>query len=214
MKRFSFPLLLLLAYFLAEEFLSPEISVIVIAALGLGEFAYTRIKEKTYDCLTLFMTLLFCLPGSISLISGYTLPTIAQSVVIELSILIMLAIPVCSKKSISSILPASYRKNMAINEEQEKAMKRMMGMLLVIITLHLVATILVHYFSTEATSTFVNGPLLYILIALFFLVLFVRQRIMIRRYQKEEWLPVVDEKGKVIGKAGRSTCHSGSKLLH
>jgi isopentenyldiphosphate isomerase len=31
---------------------------------------------------------------------------------------------------------------------------------------------------------------------------------------KEEWFPLVDEMGNVTGKATRSQCHSGSKLLH
>ena len=28
---------------------------------------------------------------------------------------------------------------------------------------------------------------------------------------KEEWFPLVDEKGETIGKATRKECHSGSK---
>lgn len=31
---------------------------------------------------------------------------------------------------------------------------------------------------------------------------------------KEEWFPLVNEKGETIGKATRTECHSGSKLLH
>ena len=31
---------------------------------------------------------------------------------------------------------------------------------------------------------------------------------------KEEWFPLVDEKGETIGKATRKECHSGSKMLH
>lgn len=30
----------------------------------------------------------------------------------------------------------------------------------------------------------------------------------------EEWFPLVDEEGTVIGKATRQECHSGTKLLH
>ena len=30
----------------------------------------------------------------------------------------------------------------------------------------------------------------------------------------EEWFPLIDEKGNVIGKATRQECHNGSKLLH
>ena len=32
--------------------------------------------------------------------------------------------------------------------------------------------------------------------------------------EKEEWFPLVDEAGLVIGKATRKECHSGTKLLH
>lgn len=32
--------------------------------------------------------------------------------------------------------------------------------------------------------------------------------------KKEEWFPLVDEAGLVIGKATRKECHSGSKLIH
>ena len=31
---------------------------------------------------------------------------------------------------------------------------------------------------------------------------------------KEEWFPLVDESGRVVGKATRRQCHSGSMLLH
>ncbi len=31
---------------------------------------------------------------------------------------------------------------------------------------------------------------------------------------REEWFPLVDEKGSVVGKATRKECHSGSMLLH
>lgn len=31
---------------------------------------------------------------------------------------------------------------------------------------------------------------------------------------KEEWFPLVNEEGEIIGKATRKECHSGSKMLH
>ena len=37
---------------------------------------------------------------------------------------------------------------------------------------------------------------------------------MIQADPVEEWLPVVDEEGRVIGKAPRSICHNGEKILH
>jgi isopentenyldiphosphate isomerase len=45
----------------------------------------------------------------------------------------------------------------------------------------------------------------------------IRQKIRLRKQPlpaDEEWLPLVDEQGGVIGKAPRSACHRGEKLLH
>jgi len=36
----------------------------------------------------------------------------------------------------------------------------------------------------------------------------------LEKYKDEEWLPVVNEKGNVVGKSPRSICHNGSKILH
>ncbi|MDA3893711.1 MAG: NUDIX domain-containing protein [Salinivirgaceae bacterium] len=35
-----------------------------------------------------------------------------------------------------------------------------------------------------------------------------------RKLKKEEWLPVVDSEGKIIGKATRTECHKNKELLH
>ena len=34
------------------------------------------------------------------------------------------------------------------------------------------------------------------------------------KYKNEEWFPLVDEEGKVIGRAPRSVCHKNPELLH
>lgn len=41
-----------------------------------------------------------------------------------------------------------------------------------------------------------------------------RQRRINKQLRKEEWVPLVDEQGKVTGQAPRSQVHNGSKLLH
>ena len=76
-----------------------------------------------------------------------------------------------------------------------------------------------HYIDTanyepEDTAKFITTPLLYIILGTYFVVLFIHNRLLLRKMKKEEWLPIVDEKGEVTGQAPRSICHSGSKLLH
>jgi isopentenyldiphosphate isomerase len=46
---------------------------------------------------------------------------------------------------------------------------------------------------------------------------FIRQKLNQRKQIvpiEEEWLPIVNEEGGIIGKAPRSACHRGEKLLH
>ena len=76
-----------------------------------------------------------------------------------------------------------------------------------------------HYIDTanyepEDTAKFITTPILYIILGTYFVVLFIHNRLLLRKMKKEEWLPIVDEKGEVTGQAPRSICHSGSKLLH
>ena len=38
--------------------------------------------------------------------------------------------------------------------------------------------------------------------------------LLLARRRREEWLPVVDERGRTVGKATRRRCHGRSRLLH
>jgi len=74
----------------------------------------------------------------------------------------------------------------------------------------------IHYFTIifwMLSPEFIFSALV-ILIGIFFLNVFVRKKLLARAARHEEWLPVVDEKGKIISKATRRDCHSGSMLLH
>jgi isopentenyldiphosphate isomerase len=78
-------------------------------------------------------------------------------------------------------------------------------------------TILVFYstfFMSKEAWAFISGGLFYILFGVYFLVELFRQKRKQKALKKEEWVPLVDENGKVTGQAPRSQVHNGSKLLH
>jgi isopentenyldiphosphate isomerase len=56
----------------------------------------------------------------------------------------------------------------------------------------------------------VNLPVLPLLCLILLVALLARAC----RARREEWLPIVDGKGRTIGKATRRRCHGGSRLLH
>lgn len=207
-------LLLIAAYFVADEFFGPENGIYIALGFGTIELIYTRIRKKTYDKMILWTTLFFCFPGILTLLPEDNVFSRLQPAIIESGLCLLLGISAFSKTDISVLLPAGYRQKLHLSAQQVKNMRGLIGYLFCLLSGH---TLLVYasilYFS-PSTAEFVSGTLLYLLLGIFFSVLYIRNRILSSKMKKEEWLPIVNEKGEVIGKAPRSLCHSGSKLLH
>jgi isopentenyldiphosphate isomerase len=102
-----------------------------------------------------------------------------------------------------------------LNADQERAMRINMIAMFWITLLHIMLVLYsAKYLSKEAWA-FISGGLFYIFFAAYFAVLWIVNRVKAIRYKNDEWFPIVDEEGKVLGKAPRSVCHDGkSKLLH
>lgn len=206
--------ILLALYIIADEFFSPGIGLICILTLGAGELIYTHIKEKRIDKFMLFTTLLF---SAMSLFAMYIKGTPwehTQSVIFEIVLCTLLGVLAFSKIDFTNSLPAAYRKTVQITPEQQQAMKRILKAIFYLLCVHLLVGIPTAIYADRATSSFVNGTLPYLIIAACFIFLFIRNRLRVLAYKKEEWLPIVTEKGEVTGKAPRSVCHGGGKLLH
>lgn len=207
-------LLLIAVYFIADEFFGPVIGSLVAIFSGIIEFAYTRIREKTYDRTLLWTTLFFCLPGAIALMPANSTIARLQPAVIETCLCAWLGIFAFSRTDITAILPAEYRKSIRLSERQLKNMRQNIKLLFYLTTAHTLAFYYCLLFAPESVAGFVGSHLPYMLLGAFFLSLFLRNRFLSNRMKKEEWLPVVNEKGEVVGQAPRSLCHSGSRLLH
>ena len=66
MKSLLPSFILILLYFIAEEFFGPKIGLIAVIVLGAGEFFYSWIKEKRINKMTLFNTLFFIALAAVS----------------------------------------------------------------------------------------------------------------------------------------------------
>lgn len=207
-------LLLIVIYFIADEFFGPITGVWVALVLGSIEFIYTRIREKIYDQMILWTTLFFCIPGLLMMIFHDSLVSRLQPVLIETALTLILGILAFSQVDPTAALPASYRKEMHLTPQQIKGMRHMLRSLFYLLCGHSLLAYGAIFLLPETTADFISTSLLYLLIGIYFIVLFIRNRIIRSKMKKEEWLPLVNEKGEVTDQAPRSLCHSGSKLLH
>jgi isopentenyldiphosphate isomerase len=67
--------------------------------------------------------------------------------------------------------------------------------------------------SNEAWG-FISGVLFYIIFGVYMAYEYFRNKLKYNKQKTEEWFPLVEENGKVVGKAPRSVCHSGTMYLH
>lgn len=147
------------------------------------------------------------------LLEGTSFERIQQTIV-EAAMCVLLGVFAFTKADMTKTLPESYRNTLQITPEQQQAMHRMLGLLFYLLVIHTAVAFASAFLCNEEVHGFIEGPLLYILLALFFLTFFVKNRLLAKAARDDEWLPVVNEKGEVVGKATRRSVHSGSMLLH
>jgi isopentenyldiphosphate isomerase len=110
-----------------------------------------------------------------------------------------------------------------MNEVQETLFKRNLRNLFYIVIAHTALVFYSAFYMSKEAWAFISGGLFYILFVIYFLFEYFKNRKAARNinpeslvapFEGEEWLPVVEEDGKIIGKAPRSLCHKGEKILH
>lgn len=207
-------LLLIIIYFITDNFFGPESSLIATFFLGAGEFIYCRIRYKSNDWMVLIFTLIFCLPGFLTLYATESIWTKFIAGLPEISLCLLIGIFAFSRADLTENLPASYRQSFKISPLQQQSLKNTLKILFFLLCAHTLLFFVSVVYLSQTTSDFISGPLLYSTTGLFFLIIFIRSRLSARKYRQEEWLPLVNEKGEVTGQAPRSVCHSGSKLMH
>ena len=207
-------LLLLVAYLVADTCFGPVGGLVAAVVLGGGEFAATWIRHKRPDIPALCATLFFIAIGTLSVAFDGTSFERVQPAVVEAATCLLLAFFAYSKAGLDSLVPESCRGSIRVTPSGQRAMKCLLRALLVLLAAHTAFSAVSAYTLPADTHAFVSGPLLYILVALFFLTVIVKNRLLARAAAHDEWLPVVDEQGQVVGKATRRECHAGSMLLH
>ena len=118
MKSLLPSFILILLYFIAEEFFGPKIGLIAVIVLGAGEFFYSWIREKRINKMTLFNTLFFIALAAVSvLLEGTSFERIQQTIV-EAAMCVLIGIFAFSEADMTQTLPESYRKTLQVTPEQ------------------------------------------------------------------------------------------------
>ena len=208
-------LLPIFVFILVDEFWSTEAGLVVAVVFGIVQLAYVFIRERRLDRFVLFDTALLVALGGISIALNDEIFFKLKPALINLIFCAILGFSAFSSKNLLMIYSQRYMGEMKMPPGSEKAMQKMMKILFWMMLAYTALIIYsANYMSKEAWA-FISGGLLYILFGLFFAVQFISAKRKRKSYSKnEDWVPLVDEKGNVTGRATPAAVHSGPGMLH
>ena len=215
LKKMLPGLIPLFIFILADEIWGTEVGLYVALGFGVAEFLFYFIKDKTADKFILLDTALLLLMGGISIVLENDIFFKIKPALIEVILLSVIGFSLWGPKNLLMTMSKRYMGEINLDPEQEKMMRHNMLALFWITAAHILLVLFSAAYMSKEAWVFISGVLLYILYGAYFLYLFLKIRINNRRFNKEEWFPVVNNEGMIVGKAPRNVCHNGkSQLLH
>ena len=204
----------LFVFILADEIWGTKTGLFVAIGIGVAEMFWVGFKEKRFDKFILFDTLLLVILGAVSILLDNDIFFKLKPGLIELILVAVLAVSAFSPVNIIGLMGQRYLKDAKFNEAQMEQMRKSLKYLFYIFTAHTFLVFYATFYMSKAAWAFISGGLFYILFGVYFLIEFFRQKRKQKQLEGEEWVPLVDEQGRVTGQAPRSQVHNGSKLLH
>ncbi len=209
----------LFVFMAIDEIWGTRAGLIAALVIGVGEMGWIWIQEKRLDKFVLFDTGLLLALGSVSILLDNDIFFKLKPGLVELILCAVLALSAFSKLNIVGLMTQRYMKDMELNEAQMAQMRKSMQMMFFVFLAHTALVFYSAFYLSNEAWAFISGGLFYILFGVVFAVEFVKQKFSRKPApviiaEDEEWLPLVTEQGEIIGKAPRSVCHKGERLLH
>jgi len=205
----------LFVFIAIDEIWGTRAGLIASVVIGVGEMVWIGWKEKRFDSFVLLDTALLVIMGGVSYILDNDIFFKLKPGLVELILCAVLAISSFSRYNIMGMMSKRYLKGMTFSEDQMTKMQKTTRLMFYVFLAHTVLVFYSAFFMSDASWAFISGGLFYLLFGVVFIVEWYVQRQKNKQLMKEEQLPLVDEKGEIIGKAPRSLCHNGGdKPLH
>jgi isopentenyldiphosphate isomerase/intracellular septation protein A len=208
----------LIVFIAADAIWGTRIGLIVAVAVGIVEFAFSYFKEKVVDKFILLDVGLIVVLGGVSILLENEIFFKLKPALIELIFCAILAVSVFSPVNVMMLMSKRYMKNIEIGEAQMKQLNRSLKAMFYIFLGHTVLIVYSAINMSKGAWAFISGGLFYILFGVYFVYELVRaklkRKLWLEKYKDDEWFDIVDQEGRVTGRAPRTVCHSGPGLLH
>jgi isopentenyldiphosphate isomerase len=204
----------LILFVVADAVWGTKAGLIIAIAFGVIEVIIGWVKYKKTDKFILLDIGLLSILGIVSILLDNDLFFKFKPGIIGVIFCALMGFAAFGNKNFILSFSMRYMKNISYNPWQLYEFTQSVKDLFWVFIGHTVLVFLSAIFMSNKVWVLVSGPGFYIVFSVYFFVVIVRKRIKNKEYLQEEWLPIVNEKGKVEGKMPRSIAHNGSKILH
>lgn len=208
----------LIVFIVADAFFEPAIAILIAVSVAIIELVITYVKDKTIDKFILVDVGLIVALGGVSIALDNEIFFKLKPAVIELIFCVILGVSVFSPVNIMLMMSKRYMKNIELGEAQVTQLKRSLKALFYIFSLHTLLIVFSAFFMSKQWWAFISGGLFYILFGVYFVYELWRKKNKHKQWEKlykdDEWFDIVDEEGRVTGRAPRTICHSGPGMMH
>jgi len=208
----------LLVYILADEIWGMKVGLAVAVTVGFIELLITYLKEKKLDRFVVFDILLLFGLSALSFLFENDIFFKVKPAILDLLLVALLSLSLFTKIDPLGSMSRRYLKGIQLDENQKYLFRKNLWVMFWMVLIHTVLVLWSAFFLSKEIWAFVSSFLLFIMMGAWFGVTFIMNKLKIKKNKlyadTEEWLPMVDEEGRTIGKALRSYCHNGSKALH
>lgn len=214
LKKLLPGLIPLLIFVIADEFFGTRSALIISIFTGIAEFIFIYLKSRKFDSFIILDTLLLVVMGGVSLILENDIFFKLKPAIIELILCVLIGISVFTPENLLLKMSKRYLRGIEINDFQVKLFNKTLKSFFFVLLVHIILIIYAAYFLSDKVWAFVSSILFYILFGVFVVYEYFKNKLLIKKYQQEEWLPLVDAEGHILGKAPRALCHQGKGMLH
>lgn len=209
-------LLPLIVFIVADEIWGTEIGLLVAVGFGLFELFFTYLKTHHFEKFIFLDIGLLTLLAGVSIVFKDDIFFKLKPAFIEIVFAVLIAVSVFGSKNIVLEMSKRYMKDVRITSDMGSKMNRSLKTIFYIILVHIALVVYAAFFMSKEAWGFISGVLFYLIFVGYFLIEILRARISRKKYMGIELLPVLNDKGEIIGKAPRDKFHlaQGEKLLH
>jgi len=213
-KRLLPGFLPILVFIIVDEIWGTWYGLIVAIGIGVIELGIGFIRHRRVDRFVIFDVGLLLALGGVSLLLDNDIFFKLKPGVISLLMTGMIGFSAFSRHNLLLQMSQRYMKGVEMNPYQTWMMQQTMKRVFWLLLGYSFLSILSAFVGPKAIWAFLSGPGLFVLMGVYMALEWWQKKCQNQRFQQEEWVPLVDEKGQSKGTAPRSVVHNGSKLLH